>query len=164
MESSSISADCDQRPRPQNASCIDLQYANDTAICVYTEEDLSDHHQCIFWRLPKVKPIIEYQEYRNSSPTSTKWTSARPDNSSKWSDSLKCWTLSVPFINKANIDDEIQHWHKCSCTVLRCFRNGVFNDWDIHVQTKLLAYQTTVIPTLLMDQRPGAHMGGTSRH
>nr|AOE48155.1 hypothetical protein [Eumigus monticolus] len=140
------------RTRTSSAALVELQYADDNAVVAQSEEDLvkilnafSSAYKKIGLKLNTNKTQILYQPAPGQGLRNINVTI----------DGVRLQEVNTfPYLgsilsSSANIDSEIQHRINCAGASFARLRSRVFDNRDLNVATKILVYNSVVVPTLL---------------
>ena len=141
------------RTKVSITSIIEIQYADDNAICALTENDLqmimnafANAYSRLGLSINVRKTQILYQppphEVIRVAPV-IQIDGENLENVERFA------YLGSHLSSNANIDDEIQYRLRCANSAFGKLRKRVFDDRDLRTNIKIRVYQAIVLPTLL---------------
>uniref|UniRef100_A0A803TLC0 C2H2-type domain-containing protein n=1 Tax=Anolis carolinensis TaxID=28377 RepID=A0A803TLC0_ANOCA len=133
-------------------SVIELQYADDNIVCAHSEEDLQAilntfaeayEKLGLSLNIEKTKVLFQQAPANPSAMPGIQLNGVTLENVDHFR------YLGSHLSTKVNIDTEIQHRLSSASAAFFCMKQRVFDDQDIHRDTKVLVYKAIVLPTLL---------------
>ena len=134
-------------------SIVELQYADDNAVCAQSENDLqtildafADAYSRLGLSINIRKTQILYQLPQTEAIRVAPTIEVNGENL----ETVERFSyLGSHLSSNANIEDEVQYRLRCASSAFGKLRKRVFDDHDLRVSTKLRVYQAVVLPTLL---------------
>jgi len=134
------------------SSIIELQYADDNAICALKEEDLQIIINAFADAYSKLGLTINVKKTQVLHQPAPNVVAQPPNiniNGQKLENVDKFIYLGSNLSSKANIDDEISYRLRCANAAFGKLSKRVFEDRDLRTETKIMVYHAVVLPTLL---------------
>ena len=134
-------------------SIIELQYADDNAVCALTERELQlilNAFASAYRRLGLSVNVRKTQIVYQPAPNEPR---EQVPNIRVSGESLEVVNrfayLGSHLSSNTGIEDEVQYRLRCASLAFGKLRKRVFDDHDIRTSTKIKVYQAVVLPTLL---------------
>ena len=143
------------KTKVSTASVVELQYADDAAVCSTTEDGLqrisdafAEAYKCLGLSLNSAKTEVMYRTPSNNiSSTATQPVINVEGHPLKVVSHFKY--LGSYVASDVSLDREINNRISSAAAAFGKLRKRVFNNHDLELETKLRVYQAIIIPTLL---------------